>query len=125
MTIVYISLVALIGLGLFAALFSREKDKIITTTGDCSTCNGTDTKCKQVCMMEAATKEIEYYDDEELDIFRGRSSENYSDEEAELFREVLYTMNPEEIKGWNRSLILRQINVPNQIKDELLMMIEG
>ena len=72
--------------------------------------------------MEAATKPIEYYDDEELDRFAQRPSDGYTDEEAEEFREVLYTMKPEEAKGWNRSLILRHINVPNQVKDELVMM---
>jgi len=34
-------------------------------------------------------------------------------------------MQPHEVKGWNRSLILREINLPNQIKDELITMIEG
>ena len=75
--------------------------------------------------MEAATREIEYYDDEELDRFRGRQSNQYTDEEAEEFANILYTMQPQEAKGWNRSLILREINVPNQIKDELITMIEG
>ena len=84
-----------------------------------------DDKCEQVCMMEAATKEIEYYDDEELDRFCGRPSENYTEEEAEEFANVLYTMQPQEAKGWNRSLILRGINVPNQVKDELIAVIEG
>ena len=34
-------------------------------------------------------------------------------------------MRQEEAKGWNRSLALRSINVPDQLKDELRMMIEG
>ena len=76
-------------------------------------------------MMEAATKEVEYYDDEELDRFKGKESNEYTDDEAEEFSEVLYTMRPDEAKGWNRSLILRGINIPNQIKDELIAMIEG
>mgnify|MGYP003087925458 FL=1 len=76
-------------------------------------------------MMEAATKKVEYYDDEELDRFKGKESNEYTDDEAEEFSEVLYTMRPDEAKGWNRSLILRGINVPNQIKDELIAMIEG
>jgi hypothetical protein len=76
-------------------------------------------------MMEAAVKDIEYFDDEELDAFRGRPSEDYSDDEAEAFREVLYTMRPEEVKDWNRSLILRGINMPNQLKDEVIMMLEN
>lgn len=132
MSIFYIGIGALIVLALFAAittLFTKKKegepDVIMPTSGDCSSCDGTDDKCEQVCMMEAATREIEYYDDEELDRFRGRQSNQYTEEEAEEFANILYTMQPQEAKGWNRSLILREINVPNQIKDELITMIEG
>ena len=132
MSILYIGIGALIVLALFAAittLFTKKKegepDVVMPTSGDCSSCDGTDDKCEQVCMMEAATREIEYYDDEELDRFRGRQSNQYTDEEAEEFANILYTMQPQEAKGWNRSLILREINVPNQIKDELITMIEG
>ena len=132
MSIFYIGIGALIVLALFAAittLFTKKKegepDDVMPTSGDCSSCDGTDDKCEQVCMMEAATREIEYYDDEELDRFRGRQSNQYTDDEAEEFANILYTMQPQEAKGWNRSLILREINVPNQIKDELITMIEG
>lgn len=132
MSIFYIGIGALIVLALFAAittLFTKKKegepDVVMPTSGDCSSCDGTDDKCEQVCMMEAATREIAYYDDEELDRFRGRQSNQYTDEEAEEFANILYTMQPQEAKGWNRSLILREINVPNQIKDELITMIEG
>ena len=132
MSIFYIGIGALIVLALFAAittLFTKKKegepDVVMPTSGDCSSCDGTDDKCEQVCMMEAATREIEYYDDEELDRFRGRQSNQYTDEEAEEFANILYTMQPQEAKGWNRSLILREINVPNQLKDELITMIEG
>ena len=132
MSIFYIGIGALIVLALFAAitiLFTKKKegepDVVMPTSGDCSSCDGTDDKCEQVCMMEASTREIEYYDDEELDRFRGRQSNQYTDEEAEEFANILYTMQPQEAKGWNRSLILREINVPNQIKDELITMIEG
>ena len=76
-------------------------------------------------MMEAAVKPIEYFDDEELDRFKGVASDAYSDEEAEEFREVMLTMRPEELKAWNRSMILREINMPNQIKDEYIMLSEG
>lgn len=93
--------------------------------GDCGGCDGTDAKCEQECMMEAATKDIEYFDDEELDRFAHRDSNDYTDEEAEEFREVLYSMKAKEVKDWNRSLILREINVPNQIKDELVMLLEA
>ena len=106
--------------------FSSKNDGyVVTTKPTCDTCNGEDSRCEQECLMEAAPKPIEYYDDEELDRFALRPSDSYTDEEAEEFREVLYTMKPDDVKGWNRSLILRGINVPNQIKDELTLMVEG
>lgn len=104
---------------------SAEEDEIQTAPVSCSTCHGDDPRCEQLCMMEAATQEIEYYDDEELDRFKGRPSDKYTDEEAEQFREVLYTMRQDEVKGWNRSLVLRGIQLPNQVKDEVIMMIEN
>lgn len=93
--------------------------------GDCGGCDGTNDKCEQECMMEAATKDVEYFDDEELDRFARKPSDEYSDEEAEEFREVMYSMKQEEVKEWNRSLILREINFPDQVKDELLLLLEG
>ena len=128
--IILISILALVALGIIVMigtkLFAGKDDEpIVVPASDCSSCDGTNLKCEQVCQMEAATKPIEYYDDEELDRFRGRPSDCFTDEEAELFREILYSMPPGEAKGWNRSLILRGINVPDQIKDELLLMIDG
>ena len=132
MNIFFIGIGSLLILAIIAAIATKltkkkegEPDVVMPTSGDCSSCDGTDDKCEQVCMMEAAVKGVEYYDDEELDRFRGRPSDQYTDEEAEEFATVLYTMQPYEVKGWNRSLILREINLPNQIKDELITMIEG
>lgn len=92
---------------------------------ECSSCSEYDAgRCAQECMMEAAVREIEYYDDEELDRFAGRPSDGYSDQEVEEFRYVLYTMRPTEAAGWAMSLQLRGVSVPDQLKDELIMMTE-
>ena len=72
--------------------------------------------------MEAAIRDIEYFDDEELDAFKGRMADDYSDEEAEQFREILYSMRQEEVKDWIRSLVLRGIELPDQVKDEVILM---
>ena len=132
MNIILIGILVIVGMGVIvgaSTLISRhnstEPDVVAPAAGDCATCSGINDDCEQTCMMEAATKEGEYYDDEELDRFKGKESGEYTDDEAEEFSEVLYTMRPDEAKGWNRSLILRGINVPNQIKDDLITMIEG
>lgn len=74
--------------------------------------------------MEASTQPIEYFDDEELDRFCRRESSSYTDEEAEEFAEVLHTMRQSEVKDWCRSLSLRGINLPDQLKDEAFMLME-
>lgn len=126
--VIIVLVIALLVLGLGAALWSKyapigEESDGVAIGKDCLMCSGYDNSCEQECMLEAATKEIEYYDDEDLDAYKGRSSDSYTDDEADQFREVLYSMNRDEVAGWNRSLILREINIPNQVKDELILMI--
>ena len=124
-------LLSLIAIGFLAAVLSklsgRQDEEIVIpqNSSECATCSGDNAKCEQECMMEAAIKEIEYYDDEELDRFRHRASDQYNDDEVEEFAEVLHTMRQEEIAAWCRSLTLRGINLPNQLKDEVFMLIEG
>ena len=75
----YILILLLVALGIVAAIIalcSRHGDDTIVEKATCSTCNGENQKCEQECMMEAATKPIEYYDDEELDTFIGRPATN-------------------------------------------------
>ena len=118
---------AIVALGIVVAiiaLLSRSGNEQPTAPApSCATCSGSDSRCEQECMMEAATKDIVYYDDEQLDIYAGRPSDSYTDEEIETFAEVLYTLLPQDAKGWNRSLILRGINIPNQLKDELIQLV--
>lgn len=122
-------IIALLALGLLSAILGilshkKGEESPIQEGVSCNTCNGNNAKCEQECMMEAATKEIEYFDDEELDRYRGRASSDYTPEEVEEFAEVLYTMRPEEVAAWNRSLILRGINVPDSLKDEVIAFIK-
>lgn len=111
--------------GIFATKHGEDTEPVHMPTNSCATCNGVDEMCEQVCMMEAATKDIEYFDDEELDRFQGKPSDQFTDEEADEFAEVLYSMKQEEVKDWNRSLILRGIHLPNQLKDEVIMLISN
>ncbi len=117
---------ALIVLGVFCAILGYishkrgEDGSIVVGKGDCASCTGDDASCEQVCVMRAATRPIEYFDDEELDDYKGRPSDNYNDDETAQFAEVLETLRPDEVKAWNRSLILRGINMPDGIKDEYI-----
>ena len=65
-----------------------------------------------------------YADDEELDRFRGTPSDGYNDEDADAFREVLYTMRPDDVPGWVRSLQLRGVSLPDGVKDEIILIVD-
>ncbi len=86
-------------------------------------CCGQHETCEKDSLLAAVSKEIEYYNDEELDRFRGRDSNDYSSEEIEEFRDVLYTMKEVEVAGWIRSLQLRAVELPDDLKDEVFIIV--
>lgn len=84
-------------------------------------CCGQHEVCERDSLLSAVSKEIEYYDDEELDEWKGTSSHAYSEQQCATFRNILYTMRNDEVAGWVRSLQLRGIELPDEIKDEVLL----
>lgn len=86
-------------------------------------CCGQHEVCEKESLLAAVSKGIEYYDDEELDRFRGILSNDYSETDADEFREILYTMKEVEVAGWIRSLQLRGIELPDQLKDEVFLIV--
>lgn len=88
-----------------------------------SECCGQHEVCEKESLLAAVSKQIEYYDDEELDRFKGHPSNQYTEDEIEEFRDVMYTMQEVEVAGWCRSLQLRGINLPDELKDELFLIV--
>ncbi len=86
-------------------------------------CCGMHITCEKDSLLATVSDEIIYYDDEELDRFRGRGSDSYDDEETEEFRNVLLTLLPDDIAGWGRSIQLRGIELPDDVREELLMIV--
>lgn len=74
-----------------------------------------------VCEKCLPAGEPVYYDDEELDVFVGRPADEYKDAEIELFRDILLTLRPEDVAGWCESLVIRHIALPEQLRDEVLL----
>ena len=86
-------------------------------------CCGQHEICEKESLLAAVSKKIEYYDDEELDQFIGRTGDTYTDEETNQFRDVLYTMQDVDVAGWIRSLQLRGVELPDDLKDEVFLII--
>lgn len=88
-----------------------------------SECCGQHEVCEKESLLAAVSKQIEYYDDEELDRYIGVSPDAYTPEQADEFRDVFYTMRDEDVAGWVRSLQLRGIALPDAIKDEVFLIV--
>ena len=88
-----------------------------------SECCGQHQICEKESLLAAVSKKIEYYDDEELDKYIGISPDAYTPEQEDDFRDVFYTMQDTDVAGWVRSLQLRGIALPDNIKDEVFLII--
>jgi len=125
--VIYI-LLALSLLGIIAAVFGWLRyrhlpaDEPVVNPVDMECC-GQHEICEKESLLAALSKQIEYYNDEELDRFRGRASDAFSPDETDEFREILYTMRDDEVAGWVRSLQLRGIELPDGVKDEVVMIV--
>ncbi len=86
-------------------------------------CCGQHEVCEKESLLAAVSKDIEYYNDEELDRFRGKDSSSYTETETDEFRDILYTMRDDEVAGWVRSLQLRGVPLPDALKDEVFLIV--
>jgi len=134
MKILILSLVALFFVALIAGLLRNSWYRRKIKRGEIDSmpeiqpapadgCCGQHETCEKESLLAAVSKKVEYYEDEELDAYRGTPSDAYTDDITDQFREVLYTMRSTEVAGWVRSLQLRGIELPDGIKDEVIMIV--
>lgn len=129
-------ILSLVALGVVAAIlgyFRNRKLQRMLERGEISEipepqeipteCCGQHEVCERDSLLAAVSKQVEYYDDEELDRFRGVEPADYPDDAVEEFREVLYTLREVEVAGWLRSLQLRGVNLPDALKDEAFLIV--
>ncbi len=137
MTLAAILLALLTGGGLLLYLLDRlhywkpdgpdtagsQEDLSDPADTDGSECCGMHITCEKDSLVAGMDRDILYYDDEELDAFKGRPAGGYTADEIEMFREVLLTLRPDEIAGWARSVTTRGITLPGEVREELLMIV--
>ena len=118
---------SIIALGVLAAAIGRLRTK---KTGAAATaqaipaaCCGQHDVCARDGFRAARSRRISYYDDEELDAFRGTPSAGYTEDEANEFREILYTLQSGEVIHWLHSLQAREINLPYSLRDEAFLIV--
>ena len=132
MIVAFYILLALLAVGCLLKITDRPKSKQAGASEPTSEeptvpeeeCCGLHAVCERVATADVA-ETVEYFDDEELDGFAGRSSADYTTQEIDAFREVMLTLPPGEAALWARSLKRRGIALPEGLRDELIMIIGG
>lgn len=87
--------------------------KICETTGE--VCCGGGADCHKYSSSKK-TNPIPYFEDEELDRFRGKSPSDYSGSEVEEWRRVVETLKPHEVTGWVTSIHRRELHIPDELR---------
>ena len=85
-------------------------------------CCGEHLVCERETLLQTNAK-VEYYDDEELDALIGIPAEDYTEEQYQMIREVFNTLQAKDVPGWVRSIQLRNIQLPLDIREEALLIV--
>ncbi len=86
-------------------------------------CCGAHLVCERETLLQT-NAEIVYYDDEELDVLAGISADEYTEEQRQEIRYVFDTLLSTDVAGWCRSMQLRNIELPNDIREEALFIVQ-
>ena len=85
-------------------------------------CCGEHLVCERETLLQT-NAQIEYYDDEELDQLIGIAAEDYTTEQYHMIRAVFDTLQAKDVPGWVRSIQLRNIQLPLDIREEALLIV--
>lgn len=99
-----------------------KEEEVQKAKEESSECCGQHEVCEKTNLINTNLK-YEYYDDEELDALSGKNPEDYTDEELVQLREVFDTLKEYDVAGWLRSLQLRNIILPEDIKEDALLIV--
>ena len=85
-------------------------------------CCGEHLVCEKETLLQTNAA-IEYYDDEELDALAGIAPSDYTPQQQEAIRQIFNTLRESDVPGWCRSLQLRNIALPADIREEALLIV--
>ncbi len=103
---------------------ARKANEPVAGTAPPQDCCGAHEVCDKETLLANESGEIIYFDDEELDLFAGKAPNTYTAGETLQFREVLLSMPTDEISEWLKSLRLRNIKLPLDVREEALSILK-
>ena len=105
------------------AASSRKGEEVapdpVLANGECC---GQHLVCERDTVLKMTT-EIVYYDDEELDALAGKDPSTYTSDDVHQIDEVFRSLKETDIAGWARSLQMRDIELPPDIREEALLIL--
>ena len=124
MLILILSLVALGLILLITTYFQRrnktqEPEVYIEPQGECC---GAHAVCENETLL-SANDLIIYFDDEELDVLSDIMPENFTNDQLKLLSDVFFTLKESDVAGWLRSLQMRRIQLPFELREQALMIV--
>ena len=85
-------------------------------------CCGQHLVCERDTLLQQMTQPV-YYDDEELDTLADIPANQLSESQQKSLREVFESLRETDIMGWTRSLQMRHIALPDDIREEALLIV--
>ncbi len=118
-------IIALVVLVAIVALVVRKQNAVaphkepITIDDDCC---GAHAVCERDSLL-STIEDVVYFEDEELDVLRKRPYDDFSSAEVRMLEEVFYSLREQDVAGWIRSIQLREIDLPDYIKEDALLIV--
>ena len=119
--ILVILLILLVGVASFVRRINKQtpEQPPVEIADDCC---GSHAVCERDSLL-SQTDQIIYFDDEELDSLSGIPCEEFTEEQTAMIENVFYTLREQDVSGWIRSLQLRNIDLPVDIRDQALLIV--
>jgi len=123
--VVIVVVVVLAGLLAFATIYIRKANReapLQEPKPIPDDCCGAHAVCERDSLL-SKTEEIFYFDDEELDELAGLNPEDYSEPQHKMIEDVFFTLREQDVAGWLRSIQLRNIELPDDIREQALLIV--
>ena len=118
-------LLALVGITIYTLTYinrkktGEEPEIVINENAECC---GAHEVCDQENLQIIDTK-IDYFDDEEFDELAGIALAHFSQKQNDALSDIFYSLKENDVAAWLRSLQLRDIQLPENIREEALMIV--
>ena len=122
---VLIIILVLFGLVLMLTTYiSRRKKTVETeiTINEDGECCGAHEVCDRESLLSAGAN-VEYFDDENLDALADVQPEKFTDDQLDQLSDVFYTLRESDVAAWLRSLQVRRIQLPLELREQALLIV--